>query len=68
MTDLELAQFLGIADDGRWPHAIAKLEPKKRAVYERMAYACVELQLWQDGLGPKPKDVIICHDHGRRKR
>jgi hypothetical protein len=68
MTDLELAKFLGIADDERWSRAIAKLDPKKRAAYERMADVCVELDLWQAGLGPKPKDVIVCHEHARHKR
>jgi hypothetical protein len=52
MTDLELAKFLGISDDERYPRVIAKLDPKKRAAYERMADVCVELQFWQDGLSP----------------
>jgi hypothetical protein len=65
MSDLELAKFLGIADDERWPRAIAGLTPEKRAVYERMADVCVELQLWRDGLGPRPEGVIICHEHKR---
>jgi hypothetical protein len=65
VTDLELAKFLGIADDERWPRAIAKLDPKKRAMYERMAQVEIELNLWQAGLGPKPEGVIVCHDHKR---
>ena len=65
MTDLELAEFLGIADDQRWPRAIAKLAPEKRVAYERMADVCVELRLWQDGFGPKPEGVIVCHEHKR---
>ena len=65
MTDLELAKFLGIADDERWPRAIAKLDPKKRAMYERMAQVEIESNLWQAGLGPKPEGVIVCHDHKR---
>lgn len=66
MTDLELAKFLGIDDDDRWPRAIAKLDPVKRATYERMSEVTIELNLWQAGLGPKPKDVIVCHEHKRR--
>lgn len=27
---------------------------------QRMADVCMELDLWQAGLGPKPKDVIVC--------
>ncbi len=69
MTDFELAKFLGIDDDERWPKAIAKLDPKKRAGYERMAQVTVELQLWEVGLGPKPSGVIVCgnHRHGDRE-
>src|ERR1700674_251893 len=37
MTDLELAKFLGIADDPRWPAAIAGLSPEKRAWFEQLA-------------------------------
>lgn len=68
MTDRELADFLGISDDPRWPKAIAKLDPVKRAGYERMADVCIELQLWQDGLGPKPQGVIVCADNHRHGR
>jgi hypothetical protein len=67
MLDLELAKFLGIDDDERWPRAIAKLDPVKRATYERIADVVVELQLWQDGLGPRPKGVIVCHEHQRTR-
>jgi hypothetical protein len=63
VTDLELAKFLGIADDERWPRAIAKLDQKKRAVYERMSDVCIELELWQAGLGPKPANIIVCEEH-----
>lgn len=63
MTDLELARFLGIADDERWPTAIANLDPKKRVFYERMADVYAEIQLFEAGLGPKPKGVILCHEH-----
>jgi len=66
MTDEQLAEFLGIADDPRWPRAIAKLEPRYRAAYELMARTCVELELWQAGLAPKPKGVIVCRDHGKK--
>lgn len=68
MTDHELAVFLGIADDERWPKAIANLPPEKRLGYERMADLVTELSLYDAGLGPKPKGVIICHDHKGRSR
>lgn len=60
MTDLELARFLGIADDARWPRVIAKLEPKRRAFYERLSEVATELRSYEEGVGPKPKGVIIC--------
>jgi hypothetical protein len=68
MTDLELASFLGIADDARWPRAIAKLSPQKRAEYEHLAKVCFEIELYDQGLGPRPSGVIICRDrkHDRR--
>ena len=50
MTDHELAVFLGIADDERWPRAIAKLDPKKRAAYEHLAEVTAQLQLYDAGL------------------
>lgn len=58
MTDEELANFLGIRDDWRWPRAIKNLDPKKRAAYERMADVCMEVNLYEAGLGPKPEGVI----------
>jgi hypothetical protein len=65
MTDEELAKFLGIHNDERWPRAIAKLAPEKRATYERMAGVAVEAELWTAGLGPKPAGVLI--DTERRR-
>lgn len=60
MTDDELSKLLGIAeDDPRKDKAIASISPKKRALYERMASVGMEVELWQAGLGPKPKGVLI---------
>lgn len=65
MTDLELAAFLGIA--GR-ADIVAKLDPVKRATYERLADVSMELNLHAAGLAPKPKDVIVCYPRcGARK-
>ena len=68
MTDAELAVYLGIDDDPRWPRAIAKLEPQRRATYERMADVEMELKVWQAGAAPMPKGVIVCHEHKRGRR
>lgn len=59
MTDEQLAKYLGIADWPEWQKAVDKIEPSKRAVYERMASLEMEITLWQQGLGPKPRGVIL---------
>jgi hypothetical protein len=67
MTDLDLARFLGIAGDPRWPAAIAALAPEKRAAYEHLYDVDRQLKLYELGLGPKPAGVILCHQHRRRR-
>ncbi len=59
MTDRQLAVFLGIIDSPNWPQAIAAITPTQRASYERMAKLETEIDLWQQGLGPKPQGVLI---------
>lgn len=60
MTDEQMATFLGIpADEPKRMAVVKALKPEKRAVYERMANLEMELKLWQDGLGPRPSDVLI---------
>ncbi len=59
MTDRQLAVFLGIIDAPNWPQAIAAITPTQRASYERMATLETEIELWQQGLGPKPKGVLV---------
>ena len=65
MTDQELEVYLGIAGKKGAAKIIADLSPSERAVWEDMARVEAELELWQKGLGPKPKGVIICE---RRRR
>lgn len=67
MTDQELATFLGIGDDARWPKVVAKIAPAKRAVYERMAGLETEVALWQEGLAPKPEGVLIDLERDKRR-
>lgn len=61
MTDAELAAFLGIGkeDPEKVARVIASLTSQKRATYERMAQVERELQLYEQGLGPKPQGVMI---------
>ena len=59
MTDEEMADFLGFGDDPRGVEAVQKLSPEKRALFERMAGLEMEVNLWTEGLGPKPPGVLI---------
>jgi len=60
MTDDEVATFCGLAPgDPLRGKFVATLTPEKRALFERMANLEVEIQLWQDGLAPKPTGVLI---------
>lgn len=70
MTDAELADFLGFthADDPeKVKRAIRSLVPEKRAAYERMARITTELQLYEQGLGPKPAGVLVDWDRSKRR-
>lgn len=69
MTDEQLADYLGIpSDHPKRMAAVQSLSPAKRACYERMASVETELQLWQDGLGPKPAGVLIDTERSTRGR
>lgn len=58
MSDEELANFLGIGSDPRWPKVISKLTQKQRDLYEHMYWVEQELNA-----GRRPAGVIVCHDH-----
>ena len=64
MTDEQLAAFLGIYDN--WPAVIASFTPSQRKTYERMAEVTTQIELWQEGLGPRPRGVLI--DYARTPR
>ncbi len=53
-----MAKYLGIENEPNWQALVDHLGTK-RATYERMAELETEIELWQDGLGPKPKGVLI---------
>lgn len=55
MTDLELAQFMGVRESD-----LALLSAERRATYEAMAEKYNEICLYEAGLGPKPAGVILC--------
>jgi hypothetical protein len=59
MTDRQLAVYLNIIDWPNWQEAITALPPERRALFERMSKIEVEIDLWDQGLGPKPTGVLI---------
>lgn len=67
MTDEAFAEYLGIKDDARWPAVVAKFPDEKRRTIERMSEVETEINLWQAGLGHKPKGVLIDMDHKHRR-
>lgn len=70
MTDEQLIEFLGIArltPDER-AKILRSIAPARRAVYDRMAQVEVELTLWQCGLGPKPRGVLVDGVRALRRR
>lgn len=68
MTDEEMANYLGFkADEPKRMLAVQNLPPAKRALFERMAEVEMEVNLWVEGLGPKPKGVLIDLDPKARR-
>ena len=67
MTDAELAQYLHLTK-AEAAIIIPKLPPKKRALFDRMAKVEIEAKLWMDGLGPKPRGVLLDTERGMRRR
>ena len=67
MTDEALLKYLCLENNPMGITVIQALSPAKRACYERMAAIELELQLWQDGVGPKP-NVMIDTERGTRRR
>lgn len=69
MTDEEMADFLGFPKDELWRlAAVQNLSPEKRSLFECMAGLEIELNLWEHGLAPKPKGVLIDTERSTRRR
>lgn len=68
MTDEELIDFLGMNGYPRAAEVVAKFTAEKRASYERMATLEREIELWIDGVGPKPAGVLMDFQKRRGKR
>jgi hypothetical protein len=63
MTDAELADYLGIAGLKNEAAMIARITPRSRLAYEAMKTAEEDINLWQQGVAPKPTNVILCKEH-----
>ena len=61
MDDAELAEYLHLTPTEA-AIVIPKLSPARRAVYDRMKSLETEIFLWQNGLGPKPQNVLMDFD------
>lgn len=62
LTDDELAKYVGIDKkyDALLRRAFFKtLTPAKRATLNRLAHLELELALWEKGLGPKPRAIVL---------
>ena len=61
MTREQLAHFLGLdrCTTMQRDKVLNSITPAKREVYERMAQVEIELDLWNCGLGPKPRGVLV---------
>jgi hypothetical protein len=68
MTDEELIKYLGIENEPKALAAIGLLPPEKRAAYERMKEIETEIFQWCEGLGPKPKGVLIDTERSTKRR
>ena len=66
MSDAELAKYLGIDGTPGWEHVIAILSKRQRAGFDNLRRAEEDIKLWQEGVGPKPVGVILCHDHSKK--
>jgi len=58
MNDEELAAYLHLTQQEA-AIVIPKLTRERRAVYDRMKSLETEIFLWENGLGPKPKNVLM---------
>lgn len=70
MTDAELEVFLGIdrCSPSDREKVMKSITPAKRALYEDMARVEIEAALWIEGLGPKPKGVLIDTERSTKRR
>lgn len=67
MTDEQLANELNLSAEEA-AIIIPKLTPEKRAIYEKLCETATDLVLWQQGVSPKPKGIIVLWDRKKSAR
>lgn len=68
LTDEELVKWLGIENEPKALQVVKKLSSGHRRAYERMALVYQEIRLWEQGLGPKPKGVILTYERKPKRK
>lgn len=63
VTDNDLLEYLGLTDGPAERLYIATMKPKARAAFENLRRVEQDIHLWQQGVGPKPTDAILCMEH-----
>lgn len=59
MTDEQMAEYLGLKGHPKALMVVRNLSPERRALYERMAGVEIEIELYEAGLAPRPKGVLL---------
>lgn len=67
MNDAELAEYLHLTPTEA-DSVIPKLSASRRALYDRMKQVEIEAALWSEGLGPKPRGVLIDTERSTKRR
>jgi hypothetical protein len=67
MNDAELAGYLHLTP-AEAAIVIPKLTPERRAAYERMKQVEIDVTLWVEGLGPKPRGVLLDTERSTKRR
>lgn len=61
MTDEEMGVFLAPNEPPETrAKLVASLNADQRAMFEHMNQLCADIFLWENGLGPKPTNAILC--------
>lgn len=68
MTDDELAAYLYPPKPEQVMKLVKAMTPENRAVYDSMRQLEHDVALWIAGQGPRPANVMIDLDRGKRRK